>query len=249
VTSDSIEDRTLTKNNVRSFVLKIDLIKNKNLHLNKVVEKLSAHFDRTEKRLVSNFIVNFTNADSKISQDNTYDYVLTSESRNISMTFSDTQSAFWLETSSYKNNTVYKEIIKQTIDIIKDCSDDVESKRIGLRYVNEFECKQQNDIKRIFDKRLSTIVKNMLSSDNLIRTIGMEEYNTEDQNFLRLQYGIPNKFYPSKLAMYDLLLDIDSYSSTTNNINDWEQLISTLNHSAYNIFKTTLNEKFLDKLK
>lgn len=249
MTSDSIEDRTLTKNNVRNFILKIDLIKNENFHLNKVVEKLSAYFDRTEKRLVNNFTINFTNTISEISQDDTYDYVLISESRNISMTFSETQNLFLLETSSYKNNTVYKDIIKQTIDIIKYYSDDIESKRIGLRYINEFECKQKKDISRIFDKRLSSIVKNMLLLNNQNRTIAIEEYIDENQTFLKLQYGIPNKFYPSKLATYDLLLDIDSYSSATNNIDDWEQVIRTLNHSAYDSFKLSLNENFLEKLK
>lgn len=244
---ESVEDRTLTKNDIRSFVLRIDLIKNDNLNLGKVVEKLSQYFDRTEQRQVSNFRLSFTTSESELSKEDAFDYVLVSQSKQ--MTFSETQNSFWLETSSYQNNSIYKDIINKTIEIIKSYSPDIESRRIGLRYINEFECKKPKDINRIYGKRLSTIVKNMTSSDSQIRIIGMEERSPEDGIFLRLQYGVPNKFYPARISTYDLLLDIDSYTNIANNVSDWEQTIRILNHAAYNAFKSELNEQFLEQLK
>jgi uncharacterized protein (TIGR04255 family) len=76
----------------------------------------------------------------------------------------------------------------------------------------------------------------------------MEEYSNEELK-LRLQYGVPNKFYPSSITTYDLLLDIDSYTESNYNVNDWESIISKLNHSAYELFLKEMNEIFIGQLK
>jgi uncharacterized protein (TIGR04255 family) len=242
------EDRTLTRNSIKNFILRVDLIKNESLDIPKIASMLSKRFDRAEKRQVSNLEIAFTKGSSSIKQQESFDYVLTSETKSISMVFSEIQSAFWIESSQYRNNSIYKEIMELVAnDIIGTCGE-VESKRIGLRYINEFKCENPKSIISIFGKRLSSIVKQMAAKTNTSRIIGMEEYNDEGYK-IRLQYGVPNKFYPSLITVYDLLLDIDSYIENSNNIKEWINIISKLNHAAYDKFIEEINPKYLQELK
>lgn len=242
------EERMLIKNKLKTFLLRIDLINDDECRIAKIVEKMSKFFDRTEKRQVNNFTVNFTINNSNVTQKESFDYVLTSEANPISMTFSETHNAFWLESKQYRSNEIYKDVINKTIGVIVEECGEFQSKRIGLRYVNEFECDKLRNITNVYGKRLSTIVKTMIHCGIQSRLIGMEEYNNEGYK-MRLQYGIPNKFYPSVLSVYDLLLDIDSYTDSTNTIDEWNEVITNLNHAAYNKFISEMNPKYIEGLK
>lgn len=242
------EDKTLNRNSIKSFILRIDLLQNATLNLTAIAESLTSRFDRAEKKQVSNLTVNFTQNESLFGRKETYDFVLVSEKNSLSMTFSEVQNAFWIESSQYKNNSVYKEIISEVIDVVTDAAEDANARRIGLRYINEFKCDKLNSVGSIFGKRIATIIKNMMGETNQTRVIGVEEYNNEG-NKLRLQYGIPNRFYPSQITVFDLLLDIDSYTESTIAFNEVEEVISELNHAAYAAFINEMNDKFLEKLK
>jgi len=124
----------------------------------------------------------------------------------------------------------------------------IESKRIGLRYINEFPCNDIKTVSKIFNKRLSAIIKQMINGKSQSRVIGMEEYNNDGFK-IRFQYGIPNKYYPSAINVFDLVLDIDSYIEISSPANEWEDLIKILNHSAYTYFITEMNENYLEGLK
>lgn len=88
----------------------------------------------------------------------------------------------------------------------------------------------------------------MANEPELSRIIGVEEYNNDGYK-LRFQYGIPNKFYPSVMTVYDLIMDIDSYIESTSTISEWEQIIVNLNHAAYRKFINEINENYLKELK
>jgi uncharacterized protein (TIGR04255 family) len=245
--NDSI-DRTLTRNAINNFILRIDLIKTDRLEIPHIAAEMSKYFDRTEKRQISNVAINFTKGSSEVTQKESFDYVLSSETKPISITFSEIQNAFWLASNQYKDNSAYKEMMDITINSVKSTCGDVESRRIGLRYINEFKCERQTSINAIYGKRLASLLKSMLVDPSQSRVIGMEEYN-KDAYKVRLQYGIPNKFYPSIITIYDLLLDIDSFVENTNTIGEWNDVIRTLNHAAYDMFSKEINPKYLEELK
>ena len=245
---DEIKERTLSRNSIRNFILRIDLIKNDKLNLKKIAEAASQYFDRTEKRQINNFTINFTNSDSNLTKQEVFDFVLITESKSVSLTFSEFQNAFWIESSHYKNNSVYKDILRNVIEIIKRCCSDIEAKRIGLRYINEFKCEKIKDMNCIYGKRLYSILKFMTSENNQSRIIGMEEYNNDGYK-MRLQYGIPNKFYPAAITVCDLVLDIDSYKEYTCKVEEWEDIIAKLNHAAYDKFIKEINAKYLEEIK
>jgi uncharacterized protein (TIGR04255 family) len=244
-----ISDNTLTKNDIKDFILRVDLINNGQFEIARIAEKMSEHFDRTEKKQINNFSINFTKGSSEVTKGDTFDYVLVSEEKSLSMTFSETQCAFWLESNQYKDNSLYKGIINKLVNVVESFDSEIKSKRIGLRYVNQFQCKTKNIIGKIYGKRLSSLVRAMLSEEDMqSRVIGMEEHNNDGFK-MRFQYGIPNKFYPAVIAVFDLLLDIDSFVESENCATEWEDLIRSLNHAAYSKFVKEINPKYLEGLK
>jgi hypothetical protein len=88
----------------------------------------------------------------------------------------------------------------------------------------------------------------MMAQPNQSRVIGVEEYNAEGYK-MKFQYGIPNKFYPSAITNYDLIMDIDSYIQSSSSLDEWESIIADLNHSAYQRFIAEINDKYLEELK
>jgi uncharacterized protein (TIGR04255 family) len=243
-----ILDKTLSKNNINNFILRIDLIKNDKLDIGKIADEMTKYFDRAEKKKLSNYTVNFTNSDSKLTKKDVFNFVLVSETNSISMTFSEIENAFWIDSFQYKNNSIYKEYIIKVIKEISTICDDAEAKRIGLRYINQFKCENIRYISRIYGKRLTTITKAMIKEENLSRVIGVENYNNDEYK-LRLQYGIPNSFFPSIITSYQLLLDIDSFIDSTCKITDFQKIISDLNHAAYGQFIKEMNPRYLEVIK
>jgi len=239
---------TLTKNVLKNFILRVDLLKSDIINYTSLADKLAVNFDRSEKKQIKKFKLKFTQDDSEMIKEDNFDHVLISEDNNVTLTFSETQNAFWIQSNQYRDNTVYKNIIQNIIEAFNIVSPEIQAKRIGMRYINEFKCSTIKGVSNIYGKRLSTIVKQMLKEPEQSRLIGMEEYNSDGYK-IRFQYGIPNKFYPSVISVFDLLMDIDSYVESTIGINEWEEIIVNLNHSAYKKFSHEINEKYLKELK
>lgn len=243
-----MNDNTLNKNAIKKFLLRIDIIKNDALKYLYIVQELSKYVDRVESRQASNFSINFTQPDPEIKTSQVFDYVLTSDSKGYFITISEIQNAIYFESSSYTDNSTYKDFIELLINIINVNAPETLSKRIGLRYINEFSCDSTRSVSSVFGKRLSSALKNMMSRDNQSRVIGVEEYNNQDTK-ARIQFGIPNKHYPSTITRIDLLLDIDYYYNSSAKLIEWDSIIKNLNHAAYAYFSSEINPKIIEKLK
>lgn len=242
-------DMTLTKNKIKQFIIRVNLLRSDKLDFVKLVGNMSRHFNRTEKREIKSFSIDFTQNISEGPKEINIDYVLINEKDKYSLTFSEFQKAFWIESSYYVDNSFYKELMPNIIsELNKFDEEGIQSKRIGLRYVNEFECRNVDDIKSIFSNRLTKVMGNMLLPEKQSRIIGVEEYNHGDYK-QRLQYGVPNKFYPSVVSVFDLLLDIDTYVDIVSDSNEWEDVIRILNHASYEKFEQEINKKYLLTLK
>ena len=246
--NENNDERVLHKNSIKKFILRVDLMKPNDSVVALIANNLTQYFDRLEKRQITGFTVNFTKGESEMSQQQANDFVLISEKQALSMTFSEHQNSFWLMCDHYQSNKVYKELLYNTIKTINEISSDIVAKRIGLRFINEFQCEHIKRISQIYGKRLASITKKMITVNKLSRVIGMEEYIYDDYK-LRLQYGIPNKFYPSIISIRELLLDIDSYIDRKVLLNSWEGVVSQLNHNAYKIFSEEINPKMFEEMK
>ncbi len=243
-------DRTLYNNEIKKFILKIDFISNDVNDFASLVNKISKHFTRLEQRTHINYNINVNlNQDrEEVKKERTPDYVLIDEAKSLNLTFSTFQNALFIETAKYVNNINYKECLKIVKDAIIELALNIQCKRIGMRYINSFQCKSPKDIGKVLSKEKAKIFTGICQKSQLSRIIVQEEYNTD--NFkLRLQYGVPNKYYPAVMTTYDLLLDIDSYDDSNHSLEEWDDVIGNLNHAAYDVFVQSINPKYIESLK
>lgn len=226
---DITEERQLTKNSLELFILKFELIQNSFIDFDLLISDISKHFDRTEKRLLTNFEVNFTTDKSEVNKVESYDYVLTKEKERYSMTFSKSQNAFWFETTNYTNRETYANVVKELLNSAEKNNIKLTTRRIGMRFINNFKCTSPRQISKIFLPEISKNLVHRISQNSISRIICQEEFNY-DSCKVRVQYGIPNKFYPAVINNFDLLLDIDLYEDKIQELESLLETMINLNH-------------------
>lgn len=241
-----LNERTLSNNKIKQFILKIDFVSNDVNDFASIVNNISMHFSRLEQRMHINYNINLNQ--DELEKQQTPDYVLIDEGKAMLLTFSTFHNALTIESSKYINNNDYKEILKIVNEAIIKLGLPIQCKRIGIRFINNFQCKTMKDVHKIFNKDKAKNITSICQKNKISRVIIQEEYNLEYSK-LRSQYGIPNKFYPSVMTTYDLLLDIDSFDDSTHSFEEWNEVIKNLNHIAYDEFIETMNPKYIESLK
>ncbi len=239
-------ERTLSNNQIKQFILKIDFVSNDVNDFATIVNDISKHFTRLEQRTHINYNINLSQ--EELQKEQTPDYVLIDESKALSLTFSTFQNALVVESSQYLNNSCYKDVLSIVNESIIKMKLQIQCKRIGMRFINNFQCKTLKDIAKIFSKDKAKSITTVCHEDRVSRVIIQEEYNLGNSK-LRSQYGVPNKFYPAIMTTYDLLLDIDSFDDSTHSHEEWDDVIRNLNHTAYDEFEKSMNPKYLASLK
>lgn len=243
-------DRTLYNNEIKKFILKIDFVSNDVSDFASLVNNISKNFTRLEQRTHINYNINLNLKQDKeeVRKEHTPDYVLINDTTLLNLTFSTFQNALIIETAKYVNNESYKECLRLVGNAIMELSINIQCKRIGMRYINSFQCKSPKEIGKVLSKEKAKMLSGICKEEQLSRVIVQEEYNT-DSSKLRVQYGVPNKFYPAVMKTYDILLDIDSYDDSTHPFDEWDDIIKNLNHLAYRVFVESMNYQYIEKLK
>lgn len=245
---DTIKARKHSQNSVVLFILRFDLVQNNIIIFDKIREDISKYFDRTEIRLQTNYHVNFTTDKSEINKSENSDYVLINENENFSLTFSKSQNSFWFETPTYRNKETYNNIVLELIKSARTHEIKITIRRIGMRFINNFPCPNAKGISKIFSPFIRKTLIQTLSKEQISRIICQEEF-IYDTCKVKVQYGIPNKFYPAPIKNYDLLLDIDSYDDQIQELDTIPNAIENLNHCAYSVFLSNINPAYLDNQK
>lgn len=247
--SDDFQNiRTLRNNAIKQFILRIDFGINEIAYLQEIINEMSTFFERTEQRIINGIMFKLNNGNPEAVKSEDFDYVLVSESKGISLTFSKAQNALWFETVNYCDSSVYKELSTRLADVFRKRDSSLIATRIGMRFINEFKCSSISDIKKVFKAKYFNVIKSMLEEEDTSRAIAYIEYNRNSYK-LRSQFGITNKYYPSVINNYDTIFDIDSYLDIQVKVCDWDGIIAELNHKAYDEFINKINEKYLGELK
>lgn len=240
-------ERSLLNNRIKKFILRIDFASNDTKSFADIINDISNLFTRLEKRTHINYNINVASEKEVLEKQQTPDYVLIDEDQALKLTFSTFQNALFIETSNYVNNLSYKKYISAVEESFNKLGVNCLCKRIGLRFINSFQCKVPKDIVKILSKEKSKIISSVCIKNQLSRIIVQEEYNTENMK-LRVQYGIPNKYYPAVMTTYDILLDIDSFDDSSHPLEEWDEVIRLLNHSAYDVFVKSMNAQYIQNL-
>jgi uncharacterized protein (TIGR04255 family) len=75
---------------------------------------------------------------------------LTKEKERYSMTFSKLQNGFWFETTNYINKETYSNVVKELLNSAKKNDINISTRRIGMRFINNFNCNSPKQFSKIF---------------------------------------------------------------------------------------------------
>jgi len=243
-----IIDNILARNVVKQFILRFEYDKMDQNTIGKVLADISPQFDRVEKQLVNHIEVNLESGLPKVVSNNLDVFLCILESRGLTLTFSQHDKSISFESTRYRNKDTYADILD--IFAISFCkyAQSFVCKRMGMRFINNFPCESISQVTKVFEPRLSSIVKGLISSDNVSRAIAMEEFTFPDYK-MRSQFGVVNKYYPEPIRVYDALLDIDVYIDVSVDHESYSESAKKLNRIAYSHFIQCIKPSYLSKLK
>lgn len=240
-------ERTLTKNKVSTFIIRIDLDMSSVLDYNEISDAIGQLFPNRQTQILPHFNVNLDNVSIEKVETKKFLYLI---QPNVKLEISPIDKAIIFSSSYYTTNDLYKERLRQIVDVFSaKIGNGLKARRIGMRYINTFPSNKDGNLPIVLNASETKILKDSLAKKNdLSRLIIVDEYLKDDYR-IRVQYGVPNKFYPNKISSQDIILDIDVYSEGLQSIENWCDMVSTYNHAAFNTFLKYVREEIIDTLR
>lgn len=240
-------ERTLSKNKISNFILRIDFPINSAINYNLLSDSLLDIFPNRIVQVIPHFNINL---DTKaFEQVDGRKYVFVVED-GVNIEISPLDNSIIFTSNHYSTNEIYKDRVLNIIEKLTSLSgDNIYARRIGLRYINTFPSEKSGGAPSILGPKEMRIINDSLKSKNeLSRLIIVDEYLKENYK-VRVQYGIPNKFYPNRITVGDLLVDIDVFNDGLVPIVEWNNIISQYNHAAYDTFLFYVKPSTIEKLR
>lgn len=237
--------RTLQNNKISQFILRIDLTPGSNVDFKWLAETLSTDYGQIRTQLHINYNININKVE--VNKEEFLTYIL-GKAPSAILKLNCFEKSIVLTSNLYLNNSIYKERLHKLVTLLSEKYPQAEASRIGMRYINSFPCSKPSEIGKVLNTSEARSIKESLKRDNISRTMLVHEYQNDD--FLaRIQCGIPNKYYPSKITNYEVVLDIDVYGQGTQPIARWEESVRDYNHGAYSYFTSYIKPTLLEDMK
>jgi len=240
-----MNERTLANNKISQFILRIDLTPDSQVDFATLADKLKGDYGSLKTELKVNFNVNVQTVE--VRRENYVSYNL-GDVPAVTLKLDTFEKSIILISVHYDNNEVYKNKLHHIVEAIKSVNPDVKAQRIGMRYINKFACVKKSDISKCLNASEAKTIKDSLEKNNIARSMIVHEFQC-DSHMTRVQCGIPNRFYPSVISNYDLILDIDVYGTGIMSVTDWEDNVSEYNHGAYDTFINYTKDSLVQSLK
>lgn len=154
-------ERTLTKNKISSFIIRIDIDMSGKLDYNKINERLLQLFPNQEIQIMPHFNVNLDNV--TIERAETKKFIFKLEDR-VRLEISPIDKAIIFTSGYYTTNDIYKERIEKIIDVFAEITErKLNSRRIGMRYINTFSSVKDGNLPGVLNLSETKILKESLS--------------------------------------------------------------------------------------
>ena len=240
-----MNEQTLPKNKITQFILRIDLPKDCTLNFRQLALDLKDDYVRFVENTEHNVHLDIDR--HSVTERDFINYVLHTDN-GVQLILNTSQKIISFESNSYIDNSVYVSRLAAIIEKINNQGIvGLMSSRIGMRFINLFPCEKKENIKKILKKPNDKAIIDSLAKDNLNRSVFVEQYNNGNY-FVRVQYGIFNKFYPAVIRNLDVTLDIDVYFGGLRPISEWTEDIRTYNHAAFDKFKEYVEPSYIETM-
>ena len=240
-----LESKTLQNNKISQFILRIDLAPGTTVSFKELAESLSSDYGSVRTELHINYNVNMETVNVKREEFLTF---ILGKAPQVTLTLNGFERCIVLNSSHYLNNSVYRERLARIVDLLKEVSPEVAASRIGMRYINVFPTNNPAEIGKYLNPVEANCIKETLKRDSISRAVLVHEYQLGDYQ-ARIQCGVPNKFYPSVITNYELVLDIDVYGLGVQPLTSWQDSVRDYNHGAYDMFTRYVKQSFIDAIR
>jgi len=240
-------ERTLTKNKITMFIIRIDLDMASVLNYNEISDAIGQLFPDRQTQILPHFNVNLDNVTIGKVEAKKFLYLI---EPNVKLEISPIDKAIIFSSTYYTTKDLYKERLRQIVEVFSTrTGDGLKARRIGMRFINTFPSNKDGNLPSVLNAPETKILKESLAKKNdLSRLIIVDEYLKDDYR-IRVQYGVPNKFYPNKISSQDIILDIDVYSEGLQPIENWCDIVSIYNHAAFDTFMAYVRGEIIDSLR
>ena len=248
------------KNYLTNVILRIDFASAQNFigdDLDKDIKELCIkYFPLIEKRELNVPEIQLkvekdTISDSFVNQTKQIEWHFLGKSRE--KEFTVTNHCLVLEYRDYDNFENFSKDFFGIYNGILMKFNDIKINRIGLRYIDQIEIKENkkstwyNFWKRFISDKLIKGIDFLGEDDCLARHMSVMEMNYNDY-MLRLQYGIHNQDYPAVNKKPIFIFDTDFYAVGLYETNDVESFAKLFNIKAQEIFEKAITKKLKDRM-
>lgn len=140
-------NRILQNNKISHFILRIDFTKDIQIDYKMLSESLKDEFATFKTELHSNYNVNIDNFEVK--KEDFIRYLLSTST--ISLKIDSFEKSIIVELQQYKDKSSYMQCLTKVIEKLKALDIEINSQRIGMRYINIFSCSKVSDISKILN--------------------------------------------------------------------------------------------------
>lgn len=247
LTNMSNPERTLTKNKVSMFIIRIDLDMSSELDYSVISDDLGRIFPNKQIQISPHFNVNLDNVSIEKVEVKKFLFLI---EPSVRLEVSPVDKSIIFSSNYYTTNDLYKERLERIVRVFEERTDrSLKARRIGMRFINTFPATKEGNLPIVLNMSETKILRDSLAKKNdLSRLIMVDEYLKEDYR-IRVQYGVPNKFYPNIISSQDLILDIDVYSEGLQAIENWCEVVSIYNHAAFDTFMGYVRDDVVDSLR
>jgi uncharacterized protein (TIGR04255 family) len=133
----------------------------------------------------------------------------------------------------------YKEVLAALFKENKDLF----ASRIGLRYINSIELKEQKPLE--WSEYINEDILGIVSfheASNISRVFHVLEYNFDGQT-LKFQFGLPNPDYPAVIRQKQFILDLDSFYTGTYDETEIYECIDNCHLKIQELFEKSITDK------
>jgi len=151
---------------------------------------------------------------------------------------------FYIQYDKYYSFEQLKKDFKLVLDALVKHYGELDITRLGLRYIDEIEMKQEKDIfdwKKYLNSKLFSALTIPVKKDRdfISRAFSNLEFNYGDHNLI-LKYGMFNPDYPSPIKKKVFILDSDAYKRDNISDNDVCVVLGQLHKRISNLFEKIL---------
>lgn len=245
------------KNYIENFIFRLDLRKNTQETIEKILRELKSTFQgkldilKSRDVITKSIELNETERNFKIEDDDKVtEYRLSNNDDTEFITIANEYICY--ENTNYDNFEKARENIKQMIDSVVRASNIKICNRIGMRFINNIilpsETKEQIlDWNGYIQKELLSNIDFFEKKNNreILQSMSVIDINSKkDSNlYYSLQFGLYNSRIPGQMLDKQYILDIDGKTKTVEELEDIDNKIDTMHNEIEEIFEEIIDEE------